>query len=145
VPGSLNTGGPDQIQRSLNESRRKVMEQKVSARSVRIGPRKVNIVARLIRNKGIDEALNILRYVPKAASPILAKLIKSAAAAAGRHPEMDTTRLYIKELRTDGGPLLRYAKRFIPRAQGRASKIHVRTAHVTLVVSDEKRRPAVKA
>ena len=114
------------------------MEQKVSARHVRIGPRKVNIVASLIRKKKVDEALNILRFVPKAASPILVKLVKSAVAAAGRHPEVDPAHLFIKELRSDGGPLVRNARRFIPRAMGRASKIHVRTTHLTLIVSDGK-------
>lgn len=114
------------------------MEQKVMARHVRIGSRKVNIVASLLRNKKVDEALNILRFVPKAASPILAKLIKSGVAAASRHPEVDPAGLFIKELRTDGGPMLRNARRFIPRAMGRASKIHVRTTHLTLVLSDGK-------
>jgi large subunit ribosomal protein L22 len=114
------------------------MDQKVSARYVRIGPRKVNIVAALIRRKRVDEALNILRFVPKAASPILTKLIKSAVAAAGRHPEVDPADLFIKELRSDYAGLQRNARRFIPRAMGRASKLHPRTAHLTLVVSDGK-------
>jgi large subunit ribosomal protein L22 len=105
------------------------MDQKVVARHLRIGPRKVNIVAELVRRKKVDEALNILRFVPKAASPILAKAIKSAVAAAS---------LFIKEIRTDFAGLLRNAKRFVPRAMGRASKIHARTTHLTLVVSDGK-------
>jgi len=79
-----------------------------------------------------------LSFVPEAASPIVVKLIKSAVAAAGRHPEVDPAQLYIKEIRTDSGPLMRNARRFIPRAMGRASKIHVRTSHLTLVVSDGK-------
>jgi large subunit ribosomal protein L22 len=114
------------------------MEQKVMARHVKLGPRKVKIVADLIRRKRVDEALNILRFVPKAASPVLARLLKSAVAAAARHPEVDPAVLFIKELRTDSGPMQRNAKRFIPRAMGRASKIHNRTAHLTLVVSDGK-------
>jgi large subunit ribosomal protein L22 len=118
------------------------MEQKVMARHVGIGPRKVNIVAGLIRKKKVDEALNILRFVPKAASPMLVKLLKSAVSAASRHPEVDPANLFIKELRTDGGPLMRNARRFIPRAQGRASKIHKRTSHLTLVVSDGKAETA---
>lgn len=112
------------------------MEQKVMARYVSMGPRKVNVVAALLRKKRVDEALTMLQFVPKAAAPVLLRLIKSGVAAAGRHPNVDVTKLFIKELRADGGPLLRNAKRFIPRAMGRASKIHNRTAHVTLVVSD---------
>jgi large subunit ribosomal protein L22 len=114
------------------------MDQKVIARYLRIGPRKINIVAALIRKKKVDDALAILRFIPKAASPILTKAIKSAVAAASRHPEIDPANLFVKEIRTDGAGLLRNAKRFIPRAQGRASKIHVRTTHLTLVVSDGK-------
>jgi large subunit ribosomal protein L22 len=119
------------------------MDQKVMVRYVKIGPRKVKIVADLIRKKRVDEALNILKFVPKAASPILTRLLKSAVAAAGRHPEVDPANLFIKELRTDGGPMQRNAKRFIPRAMGRASKIHNRTAHVTLIVSDGKTAASV--
>jgi len=103
-----------------------------------MGPRKLNIVAGLIRKKKVDEAMNILRFVTKAASPVLSKLLKAAVAAAGRHPGIDPAALFVKELRADGGPLVRNAKRFIPRAMGRASKIHVRTTHLTLVVSDGK-------
>jgi len=122
------------------------MDQKVMVRYVKIGPRKVRIVADLIRKKRVDEALNILKFVPKAASPILSRLVKSAVAAATRRPEIDPASLFIKELRADGGPMQRNAKRFIPRAMGRASKIHNRTAHVTLVVSDGKSEaPAGKA
>lgn len=121
------------------------MEQKVMARHVRMGPRKVNVVAKLIRRKRVDEALNILRFVPKAASPVLFKLIKSAVAAAERRADVDPAALFIKEIRTDGGPMMRNARRFIPRAMGRASKIHVRTSHLTLVVSDGKTASAERA
>lgn len=114
------------------------MNQKVVARFIRIGPRKVKIVADLIRRKKVDEALNILRFVPKAASPILSRLLKSAIAAAGKNSEVNPAALYIKELRADTGPQVRNAKRFIPRAMGRASKIRVNTSHITLIVSDEK-------
>jgi large subunit ribosomal protein L22 len=122
------------------------MDKKVMARYVRITPRKVNVVANLIRNKKVDEALNMLLFLPKAASPILSRLIKSAIAAAGQTPEMDVTALTIKEVRADMGGQLRNARRFIPRAMGRASKIRVETTHITLVVSDGKTvETAVKA
>jgi len=114
------------------------MDQKVIARYVRIAPRKVNIVADLIRKKRVDEALNILQFVPKAAAPILTRLLKSAIAAAGQHPEVDPAALFIKEIRADAGGQMRNARRFIPRAMGRASKIRVETTHLTVVVSDGK-------
>jgi large subunit ribosomal protein L22 len=121
------------------------MEQKVKARYVRMGPRKINIVAGLIRKKKVDEAMNILRFVTKAASPVLSKLLKSAVAAAERRPGTDPAALFVKELRADSGPLVRNAKRFIPRAMGRASKIHVRTTHLTLIVSDGKPSAGITA
>ena len=57
------------------------MDQKVMARHVQLGPRKLNIIAELIRRKRVDEALNILHFVPKAGSPVLTRLLKSAVAA----------------------------------------------------------------
>ena len=122
------------------------MDQKVMARYVRIAPRKVGIVAALIRRKNVNEALNILQFVPKAASPILTRLVKSGIAAATQRSAVDANKLFIKELRSDQGPLQRNAKRFISRAMGRASKIHKFTSHLTLVVSDgEKETTEVKA
>ncbi|MCD4813984.1 50S ribosomal protein L22 [bacterium] len=122
------------------------MDKKVMARHIRITPRKVNVVAKVIRMKKVDEALNILQFVPKAASPILIRLIKSAIAAASQQPDIDPAALFIKEIRADMGGQLRNAKRFIPRAMGRASKIRVETTHITLVVSDGKAvEAAVKA
>jgi len=114
------------------------MDQKVKLRHIRITPRKANIVAKVIRNKKVSEAVEILKFIPKAASPIMLRLIKSGVAAINRHPETDRDNLFIKELRADMGPILRNAKRFIPRAMGRASKIHVRTSHLTLIISDGK-------
>ena len=114
------------------------MDKKVVARYVRITPRKVKVVADLVRNKKVDEALNTLQFLSKAASPIFIRLIKSAVAAVGRHPEVDLAALYIKEVRGDSGGQMRNARRFIPRAMGRASKIRVETTHLTLVVSDGK-------
>ena len=111
------------------------MQAKAVARTVRIAPRKVRLVVDLIRGKQIGEAVAILNHTPKAASVVVEKLLKSAAANAEHKYEMDLNDLVISEVFVDEGPTL---KRFRPRAMGRASAINKRTSHITLVVSDQK-------
>ena len=111
------------------------MQAKAVARTVRIAPRKVRLVVDLIRGKQIGEAVAILNHTPKAASVVVEKLLKSAAANAEHNYEMDLNELIISEVFVDEGPTL---KRFRPRAMGRASAINKRTSHITLVVSDQK-------
>ena len=111
------------------------MQAKAVARTVRIAPRKVRLVVDLIRGKQIGEAVAILRHTPKAASVVVEKLLKSAAANAEHNYEMDLNDLIISEVFVDEGPTL---KRFRPRAMGRASAINKRTSHITLVVSEKK-------
>jgi len=111
------------------------MQAKAVARTVRIAPRKVRLVVDLIRGKQIGEAVAILNHTPKAASIVVEKLLKSAAANAEHNYEMDLNELIISEVFVDEGPTL---KRFRPRAMGRASAINKRTSHITLVVSDQK-------
>ena len=89
----------------------------------------------LIRGKKIGEAIAILRLTPKAASPVVEKVLKSAIANAEHNYEMDVENLFVSEVFVDEGPTL---KRFRPRAQGRASAINKRTSHITLVVSEKK-------
>lgn len=109
------------------------MEAKAIAKYVRISPRKVRIVLDLIRGKNVGEALAILKYTPKAASEVVAKVIKSAAANAENNHEMNADNLYIAETYADQGPTL---KRYQPHAQGRAFRIHKRTSHITVVVKE---------
>lgn len=111
------------------------MQAKAVARTVRIAPRKVRLVIDLIRGKKIGEALAILEFTPKAASPILIKLLKSAVANAEHNYDMDVNELVISEAYANEGPTL---KRFRPRAKGAASSINKRTSHITIVVSDNK-------
>ncbi|MBX6394800.1 MAG: 50S ribosomal protein L22 [Alicyclobacillaceae bacterium] len=111
------------------------MEARAVARYIRIAPRKVRLVVDLIRGKSVGEALSILRHTPKAASPVVEKVLRSAVANAEHNYNMDTSRLYISKIFVDEGPTL---KRFRPRAQGRAYPIHKRTSHITVVVSEKK-------
>lgn len=110
-------------------------QAKAIARTVRIAPRKVRLVVDLIRGKQIGEAVAILRHTPKAASPVVEKVLKSAVANAEHNYELDVNNLVVSEVFVDEGPTL---KRFRPRAQGRASAINKRTSHITVVVSEKK-------
>jgi large subunit ribosomal protein L22 len=110
-------------------------QAKAIARTVRIAPRKVRLVVDLIRGKQIGEAVAILRHTPKAASPVVEKVLKSAVANAEHNYELDVNNLVVSEVFVDEGPTL---KRFRPRAQGRASAINKRTSHITIVVSEKK-------
>ncbi len=112
-----------------------MQQAKATARTVRIASRKVRLVVDLIRGKKIGEAIAILRLTPKAASPVVEKVLKSAIANAEHNYEMDVENLFVSEVFVDEGPTM---KRFRPRAQGRASAINKRTSHITLVVSEKK-------
>ena len=109
------------------------MEARAHLRYARIAPRKVSVVLDLIRGEDLDKALAILQYTPKAASELLYKLVKSAAANAENH-NMDKNNLYVAECFVTPGPTL---KRVMPRAQGRAFRILKRTSHITVVLKEK--------
>ncbi|HJL41933.1 MAG TPA: 50S ribosomal protein L22 [Myxococcales bacterium LLY-WYZ-16_1] len=100
-------------------------------RHLRTSPRKVRLVADLIRGKHVEEALNILQFTQKGSSEPLAKLVKSAVANADQRGGVDIDNLYVGQLTVDAGPTL---KRFMPRAQGRATPILKRTSHVSIAL-----------
>ena len=110
------------------------MEARAEAKYIRIAPRKVKIVCDLIRGKDVKTAQGILAQTPKAASEVLGKLLKSAAANAENNHEMDPDNLYVAETYATGGPIL---KRGMPRAHGRMYRINKRTSHITLVVKEK--------
>lgn len=111
------------------------MEARAILRYARISARKVKIVIDLIKNKKVDEALAILRTTPKAASPVVEKLLKSAIANAENNHNMNADELVVAEAYANQGPTL---KRIMPRAQGRANRIRKRTSHITLVLREAK-------
>ena len=100
---------------------------------IRISTRKVMIVLDLIRDKDAKLALGILKNTPKAASPVVEKLLMSAMANAENNNNMDVSRLYVAECSVSQGPTL---KRVRPRAQGRAFRINKKTSHITLVLKE---------
>ena len=110
------------------------MESTAKARYVRIAPRKLRLVMDMVRGKPVEDALRTLGLVRKGASPVLAKVIKSAVANAENNHSMSTDGLFIKEAFVDEGPTL---KRFMPRAMGRATAIRKRTSHITVVLSEK--------
>lgn len=109
------------------------MEARAIARYVRISPRKVQIVANLIRGKDVNEALAILKFTPKKAARLLEKVVKSALANAENNFDMDRDKLYIAQVYANQGPTL---KRWRPRAQGRAYPILKRTSHIGVVLKE---------
>ncbi|MBE6132535.1 MAG: 50S ribosomal protein L22 [Erysipelotrichaceae bacterium] len=110
------------------------MQATAKVTGVRVTPRKCRLVIDLIRGKKVSDALGILANLNKSASPVVAKLVKSAAANAVNNNKMDESKLYIKAIYANDGPRL---KRYMPRAKGSASSIIKRTSHITVVVEEK--------
>jgi large subunit ribosomal protein L22 len=109
------------------------MEVKAQGKFIRMSPRKVRLVANLVRGKKLSVALGQLKFVGKeAANPVL-KVIESAAANARHNFELSDDNLFIKEIRIDGGPTL---SRWLPRAHGRATPINKRTSHINVTLAE---------
>lgn len=102
---------------------------------LRIAPRKVRLVASLIRGMQASEAEAQLLINPKRAAESVLKLLRSAVANA-KEKKMDIEKLIVKEIRVDGGPML---KRFMPRAQGRATSIHKISSHITIILGESEK------
>lgn len=110
------------------------MESRAKLSYARLSPQKTRLVVDMVRGKGVQEALNILKFSPQKAAAIVSNLVTSAVANAEQKGASDVDRLFIKAIMVDQGPVL---KRFLPRAQGRATKIRKPTSHI-VVVLDEK-------
>lgn len=109
------------------------MEVKAKISYARMAPRKLRLVADMIRGKDVNEAVKILSFVNKKSAPILKKLLKSAIANADQKKTIDVDTLFVKHITIDQGPTL---KRYMPRAMGRASEIKKKTSHVNLVLEE---------
>jgi large subunit ribosomal protein L22 len=104
---------------------------RATARYVRVSPRKARRAVDLIRGRGAEDALALLRLAPQAATEPVFKVLESAMANAEHNARLDRDTLLVSEAYVDEGPTL---KRFRPRAQGRAYRINKRTSHITVVV-----------
>jgi large subunit ribosomal protein L22 len=94
----------------------------------------VRIVADLIRGKQVDDALAILMFTPKAACPVMEKLLLSAIANAENNLSLDRGSLYVAEVYANQGPTL---KRYVARSRGSASPMLKRTSHITIVLDNK--------
>jgi len=111
----------------------KVTEATAFARDVRITPRKVRLVADLVRGKDVKAALGILAGCNKVGKTPVEKIIRSASANAVNNFGMDEHKLYIAEIQVGDGLKI---KRYIPRAKGSASSIIKRNCHISIVVKE---------
>ena len=110
-------------------------EVRATAKYVRMAPRKVRVVVDTIRNKSVEQALEVLQFSTRAAAEPVAKVLRSAIANAENNNNLRANNLVVKAAYVDEGPTL---KRIRPRAKGSASRINKRTSHITVVVAPRK-------
>jgi large subunit ribosomal protein L22 len=113
------------------------MEAVAKLRNVPTSPRKMRMVADLIRGQKVNKALTLLKYEPKEGAARIEKLLLSAISNwqnANEDVRLEEADLYIKSITVDGGKIL---KRYRPAPQGRAHRIRKRSNHVTLVIDSE--------
>lgn len=106
------------------------------AKGVRMSPRKVAVVAALVRGRSVEDALTILEHTPRRSALPVQKAIASAKANADHNHGYKPATLVITEITVTPGPRL---KRYRPAAQGRALPFQRRTSHIRVVVDGEKR------
>lgn len=106
------------------------------AKGVSIAPRKVSVVASLVRGRSVVHALTILEHTPRRSATAVAKAIKSAAANAEHNDKLKPATLVITEISVTAGPRL---KRFMPVARGMAHPYQKKSSHIRVVVDGEKR------
>ena len=110
------------------------MEVKATAKTLRVQPRKVRLVLKLIRGKDVEEAEAICKFTPNKGGYLVGKVLHSAIANAVNNEDLDESNLYVKECYANEGITM---KRYMPRAKGSASAIHKRTSHITVVVAEK--------
>ncbi|WP_370227631.1 50S ribosomal protein L22 [Mesoflavibacter sp.] len=121
-----------QMADAIKEAKKQVAFAKLN--NCPTSPRKMRLVADLVRGERVEKALNILKFSQKEASNRLEKLLLSAIAnwqAKNEDASIEDAELFVQEIRVDGGSML---KRLRPAPQGRAHRIRKRSNHVTIVV-----------
>jgi len=109
---------------------------RVSAMSVRLAPRKARIIVDMIRGLEVIDALSVLRYTNKRGAIIIEKLIESALSNIEKKGDQDVDSLKVSRAWVNEGPTLR---RYMPRAQGRATRIRKRTCHIHIELNSNDR------
>ncbi len=117
-----------------NQKVKSSKEVKASLRYFRVSPRKVRIVAEMVKGLMVNAALKQLAFARKRSGPALLKLLKSAISNAKTNSNLNPENLYIKEFKVDEAPVF---KRNMPRARGRASIIKKRRSHVTIILGEK--------
>jgi large subunit ribosomal protein L22 len=118
------------------------MESRAIARYVRVTPRKVNQVLDLVRGSDVESALSTLTFSKKHVARQIGKTVRSAVAnAVQADSKIDVEDLYIKEALVGPGPIM---KRWLPRAQGRATPILKRSSHITIILGRKEKKKKVK-
>lgn len=109
------------------------MEVKASAKTIKISPRKVRLLAGLIRGLSVEKAGDQLRFSGKKATMPMIKLLNSAIANAENNFELKKDNLFVKEIRVDEGVTM---KRWAPKARGRATPLRKRTSHIYITLGE---------
>jgi large subunit ribosomal protein L22 len=110
------------------------MDYKAKHRFADMSARKVRPFAQLIRGRPVDEALELLRFLPNKSARLLEQVVKSALGNAEDRGARHLDELVVSEACIDGGPMM---KRIMPRARGTAYSIKRRLAHIRVTLSDE--------
>ena len=113
------------------------MEARAILRNVPTSPRKMRLVADMIRGQKVSKALSILKFQPQAGAPIMHKVLLSAVAnwqQGNENVKIEDADLVVKTVFVDGGRML---KRLRPAPQGRAHRIRKRSNHITIIVDDQ--------
>jgi len=109
------------------------MEVKAVTKYVRISPLKLRAPVEALKGKPVEDALNLLKFMPLKAAGIISKTLSSAVANAEHNNELDVDDLIVKNIVVDQGPTL---KRFRARARGRGARILKRSSHITVTVAE---------
>ena len=109
-----------------------------TAKDVQISPRKVTVVAALVRGQTVEDALTILKFTPRRAAIPVRKAIESAKANADYNHNYKPDTLRITEISVTPGKRL---KLFKPAARGRALPFQIKSSHIRVIVDGEKRQP----
>lgn len=109
------------------------MEVSAKLRYARITPQKMRLVADLVKGLPVEKAKVQFMFSPKKGARMLSSLMNSAVANAREKGGIDVENLYVKNVIVNGGPIM---KRFMPRAQGRATAIQKKTSHIEIILDE---------
>lgn len=113
------------------------MQVSAHLRDIRVSPQKARLVVDKVRGKTVEEALNILNFLPQKSAYFVAKVLNSAIANAENNNGADIDELHVREIFVNQGA---HFKRIRPRAKGRADRITKPTSHITVTLADNEER-----